>query len=59
MHCVGGHTLVSVPFVAVLITLYLLKLFHYFFQIDSAVSADLRITAPRIVASSLDSQKAF
>ena len=27
MHCVGGHTLVSVLFVAVLITLFLLKTF--------------------------------
>ena len=29
MHCIGGHTLVSVLFVAVLITLCLLKTFHY------------------------------
>ena len=31
VHCVGGHTLVSVLFVPVLITLFLLKTFHYLF----------------------------
>ena len=30
VHCVGGHQLVSVLFVAVLITPFLLQLFHYF-----------------------------
>ena len=29
MYCVGGHSLVSVLFVAVLITLLLLNIFHY------------------------------
>ena len=32
MHCVGGQGLVSVLFVAVLITLFLLKTFYYVYK---------------------------
>ena len=32
VHCVGGHTLVPVLFVAVLITQFLLNFFHYLYE---------------------------
>ena len=38
MQCVGGHGLVSVRFVAVLITLFLLKTFYYLYILVCTLS---------------------
>ena len=46
MHCIAGQPLVSVLFVAVLIALFLLKLFHYLLRNISNEAAILKSSHP-------------